>query len=157
MTFIDRDKDGKFAPKQGSESDVALPPSAKPLKRGQSAQMAYGNSNNAGVNDWLRNSRVTGVLTYHGKYRTLPQDKWQYDATIVANGKVMTTPFYSDEPAPPSIADVMYALAEDAENADGITAPETDYERSIVESRDKLTQFLGSEYAAVVEGERLDD
>lgn len=156
MSFdVNRHADGRFAPQEGSKSDVALPPSPKPLKRGQSAQMAHGESENLAVNEWVAQNQVVGVLTYVGKFRgaSPASDKREYQVTIAANGRAMATPFFSDEDTAPTVADILASFAEDAENAEFVKTPVTEYERSIVENRQKLKEFLGSDYDAITEGE----
>lgn len=151
-----RRNDGKFAAKEGSRADIALPPSVKPLKRGQSAQMAHGTSENLGVNKWLEDNRVVGVITYVGKFRggfTAAQDKREYDVTIAANGRTLTTRFFSPDEVAPTVADVLYSFAEDAENAN--FPPRTDHDRINVGNRAKLKEFLGEDFDDVAEGERV--
>lgn len=153
-----RRDDGKFAAKEGSRADIALPPSVKPLKRGHSAQMAHGRSENLGVNKWLEDNRVVGVITYVGKFRggvSAAQDKREYDVTIAANGRTLTTRFFSDEEVAPTVADVLYSFAEDAENANFVEKPRTDHERIIQGNRQKLAEFLGPDFDDVAEGERI--
>lgn len=153
-----RSAGGKFAPKEGSRADIALPPSPKPLKRGQSAQMAHGSSENLGLNKWLEDNRVVGVITYVGKYRgglTAAQDKREYDVTIAANGRTLTTPFFSPDEAAPTVADVLYSYSEDAENASLLEEPRTEHERHLLNNRSKLSEFLGPDFDDVAEGERV--
>lgn len=153
-----RSDGGKFAAKEGSRADIALPPSPKPLKRGQSAQMAHGRSENLGVNKWLEDNRVVGVVTYVGKFRggfSAAQDKREYDVTIAANGRTLTTPFFVDDDTAPTIADVLYSYSEDAENASLLEEPRTENERHLLNNRSKLSDFLGPDFDDVTEGERV--
>ncbi len=153
-----RRDDGKFAAKEGSRADIALPPSVKPLRPGQSAQMAHGTSENLGVNKWLEDNRVVGVITYVGKFRgglSAAQDKREYDVTIAANGRSLTTRFFSDEEVAPTVADVLYSFAEDAENANLTAPPRSDLDRIILGNRLKLKEFLGADFDDVAEGERV--
>lgn len=153
-----RRNDGKFTTKEGSRADIALPPSVKPLKRGQSAQMAHGTSDNLGVNKWLEDNSVVGVITYVGKFRgglTAAQDKREYDVTIAAKGRTLTTRFFSDDEVAPTVADVLYSFAEDAENGNLTHPPRTDLEHILVGNRSKLREFLGEDFDDVAEGERV--
>lgn len=153
-----RSDGGKFAAKEGSRADIALPPSPKPLKRGQSAQMAHGRSENLGVNKWLEDNRVVGVITYVGKFRggfSAAQDKREYDVTIAANGRMLNTRFFSPDEVAPTVAEVLYSFAEDAENANTGQKPRTDYEKVIAGNRVKLQEFLGPDFDDVAEGERV--